>query len=329
MRRWAKLNDRQLAVLRRIGAGDSVTSDDGPLAHTVYALRDRGLVRLARADGRWTAELLDDGRFYLDHGHHPDQRQRGRPKRPAVLPAPVNLLGWDPFEVRTVHDVVDVPVNELMTELQANGGVLRIKDPDMAVRAGWRRAVNRARRDGLVPAGHHLRYLGRDVGDLVLTLHPGEHPATKSRQRVEVPDAIADVHPLVTRVGGLAVSDRQRDRVLRIVHALVTAAEERGFHGAPDQPGFTLTRRESFHIGITEGRVRVPSLHELGVGRHPSRGVRPTVPDGKLTLTLTGARPYPGRPGHWGDTTRWTLEDKLGEVITEIETRERLDQEES
>lgn len=74
MKRRAKLNDRQLTVLRRIGEDDQpVTSRESDLAVTVYALRSRGLVTTLRQDGAWVAQITNAGRYYLEHGQYPQQ----------------------------------------------------------------------------------------------------------------------------------------------------------------------------------------------------------------------------------------------------------------
>jgi hypothetical protein len=74
VRRWDPLNDRQLRLLRRIGEEDErVGSSDAGLATSVYALRARGLVTTPRRAGGWQAEITDAGRFYLEHGQHPDR----------------------------------------------------------------------------------------------------------------------------------------------------------------------------------------------------------------------------------------------------------------
>lgn len=79
VRRQTKLNNRRLAVLRRIGAGgDPVTARNPELARTVYALCARRLVTTPRTEGVWVAQLVDAGRFYLEHGQHP------------ILPTPSN-----------------------------------------------------------------------------------------------------------------------------------------------------------------------------------------------------------------------------------------------
>ena len=109
-----KLNERQLAVLRRIADGIApITSEEWDLARTVYALRDRKLVTTSRGDGMWTAHITDAGQFFVAHGHYPDKapgpavQQRGR-RQSHVLP------------------------RDLLTQLHASDGTLRISDPDQA-----------------------------------------------------------------------------------------------------------------------------------------------------------------------------------------------------
>lgn len=81
MHRWTPINDRQLALLTRIGEGsDPVTSESPELALTARALKERGLIAMPKEGGRWQAEISDAGRFYLQHGHHPD-RPEPAPRR--------------------------------------------------------------------------------------------------------------------------------------------------------------------------------------------------------------------------------------------------------
>ena len=48
------------------------------MRRSTYALRDRGLVTVSRRGGGWRAEVTEAGRFYLQHGHHPDHPAHGR-----------------------------------------------------------------------------------------------------------------------------------------------------------------------------------------------------------------------------------------------------------
>jgi hypothetical protein len=59
MPRRTRLNKRQIAVLQRICDNtEPVTSAESTLANTVYALRNRGLVTTAWADGQWSASPM-------------------------------------------------------------------------------------------------------------------------------------------------------------------------------------------------------------------------------------------------------------------------------
>ncbi|WP_405614384.1 hypothetical protein OG292_16660 [Streptomyces sp. NBC_01511] len=79
---WSPLNGRQLALLARIGDGtDPVTSDSPELAPTVRALKERRLVTMPRQGGKWQAEITDAGRFFLEHGHHPDRPEPAQRKQ--------------------------------------------------------------------------------------------------------------------------------------------------------------------------------------------------------------------------------------------------------
>lgn len=74
MRRWTPLNDRQLALLTHIGEGtDPLTYDSPDLARTAQVLKERGLITMPKKGGRWKAEIAKAGRFYLQHGRHPDR----------------------------------------------------------------------------------------------------------------------------------------------------------------------------------------------------------------------------------------------------------------
>ncbi|MEJ8673057.1 hypothetical protein WKI71_45605 [Streptomyces sp. MS1.AVA.1] len=149
-----KLNEPQLDVLRRICHSETpVTSDDSRLAATVYALRSRGLVTTAQADGRWSAAPTEAG------------RQRLAQADPTLAPSTTGSASSTAAEAA-----------ELIIKLQQAGGTVRITDPTPDERARWRRALRAARADHLVPEGHQLQHTGRDKGDLVITLRPGSRP---------------------------------------------------------------------------------------------------------------------------------------------------------
>ncbi|MEV0533410.1 hypothetical protein AB0J08_16765, partial [Kitasatospora sp. NPDC050463] len=91
-----KAEQAQLALLTRIGEGvNPVTSDEPTLAVTARALKGRGLVLMPKAaDKKWRAEITDVGRFYLEHGHHPDQpaKKVGRPAERGQVQEPATKV---------------------------------------------------------------------------------------------------------------------------------------------------------------------------------------------------------------------------------------------
>jgi len=336
-----KLNDRQLAVLRRIGDGDApVTSAAHELARTVYALRSRRLVDTPRRDGVWTAVITDAGRFYLQHGRYAD-RGASPTRRPGTSP--------DPQPVRSaVAAVPDVPgPGELIDKVRAAGGVVRVASPDAVTRAAWRRAIHAAKEKGLVPDGYHLRHRGRDDDDLVVELVGGDHPGRRywaqERQRLAIPDTLIEPHPVVVVLRReerrLAVSSTSRDRALRLIQALVSAAEQDGdtvaLPDTDDLPGFcVVVGRWSYRLVMEEEWDTVERLPDPDAEHdgkvYAWQRVQPvaeSAPSGRLRLSLPDD-PYGhrGRPRRWADRQRWRLDDKLPDILGEIRTRAKVDE---
>jgi hypothetical protein len=195
MQRWAQLNDRQLAVLRRVGAGtDPVTAKNPELATTVRALRGRGLVTMPRQDGIWSAEITEAGQFYLDRGYHPDKPQATSATKPPARPAPPPRL----------PDDKDLQATELIDRLHQEGGTLRVPDPDDATRRYYRSTISLAKRRGLVPSGYHLLHTGRDTGDVIIRLEndTDRDETDWNRIRLSVRDIITDQHLVTARLTG-------------------------------------------------------------------------------------------------------------------------------
>ncbi|QQQ75482.1 hypothetical protein IOD16_31005 [Saccharothrix sp. 6-C] len=337
MKRWTQLTDHQLAVLQRVGdPDDQVTARDSALATTVYALRNRGLVVTPRVDGRWRAEITVAGRFYLEHGYHPE-----RPDVPGQAGTLSRRRSPRPASEKK-RSARQITVETLLQLLEEQDGSVRVEDPDSETRAAWRRAIAAVKRQNLVPAGMHLRHHGRDEGDLVIELVQGEHPDAKywePRPQLAAPEADPP-HPAVAKLSRdpapLRVSKDSRERALRLLHILATEWERSGHAVAveADQPGLTFTSGTSrFVLEVSEESdlVEAPHLEELE--RKPTYSwqrvpVRSRyVSSGRLVLELPHSWDYNGRRRRWADRTRWSLEDKLGDVLKELEGRVRLDEE--
>jgi hypothetical protein len=224
MQRWPKLSDGQLAILRRIGENaEPVTSGTAGLARTVYALRTRKLVTTPWRDGSWTAEITEDGRFYLAHDRYPDHLQR-IPLRPPSGREPARGKAGTAGRRAQAVTAAELAAG-LIQEIQQAGGTLHVADPDDGTRARYRRALHAARQHGAVPEGCHLLHTGRDEGDLVIRLESDAHrdETDWNRIRLSARDLITDPGALAARLQedrhSVDVSDAVLDRALEVVRA--------------------------------------------------------------------------------------------------------------
>ncbi|GAA4049152.1 hypothetical protein GCM10022248_15140 [Nonomuraea soli] len=331
MRRWAKLNERQMATLRRIAEGDPVTAKDSDLARTVYALRDRGLVSTPRTNGVWVAEVTEAGRFYLEHGYY---RGATAPRSPTVS----SKSGKRSANVRpqSPHALAA----ELIKRLQDEGGTLHVRDPDEASRALHRRALDAAKRHGLIPEGFRLLHTGRDRGDLILRLEDAAQPDETDWNRIRLsardlitePDELADWLREDRR--SIDVTDAMIGRALKVIRALADdllkhghslgisrRGKPRGLHAYASGHQYALNIREELdrvpHV-YTEEELRSRKLYTW-------QRVTPEydeVPSGRLRLELGEGRGL----RCWADDKRSRLEDKLRAVVKEIARRAEADQ---
>jgi hypothetical protein len=344
MARWAPLNERQFSVLQRVAdPKDSVTSRESRLANTVYALRARKLVDTIRVRGvGWQARITEAGRHYLVHGAYQQPAAKASSSRtrrpvPATPPSKRAVAGKDRLVIAG---------EELLRRLHDAACMLRIADPNDEERAAWRRAIHAAKQRGLIPAGTHLRHSGRDRDDLVIELVDGAHPGARywkgERPQVEVPRTLETPHPVVAepqrRTDLIAVSPESRSRALSLVQALVEEALRREHVVHLDEsgaPGFCVViGRWPYRLVMSEEWTTVdqlPTIKELdATGAYEWQRIRPerqTVPSGRLTLELPDDWRYRGRPRRWGDRQRWRLDDKLRDILAEIEARAALAEE--
>lgn len=319
-----RLNDRQVAVLRRIcQEEDPVTSADSALAHSVYALRRRGLVTTVWVDGRWTAAPTPAGHQRLARAAAP----ASSPARRAGELPPDTAPATSPPMKPPAH----AAAARLIADIEYAGGVLRVTDPPPAERARLRRALHAARASGLLPPGHHLSHTGRDKGDLVIRLLAGQPQARPLERPVSVPvneDLPATALHTVVRACRLPVCPDCEARARRILHALAVAADGRGMTIDPapqeSRASLVITVHDTlFPLVLREGAVEIPDTESL---RYPWQRVtrHTTKPSHLLDLSLAHDWAHRGRRYQWGDRRRWRLEDKLPQVLSEIEQRAEI-----
>ncbi|HEX3511961.1 MAG TPA: hypothetical protein VHT27_12770 [Solirubrobacteraceae bacterium] len=328
------LTEKQVLLLRWIADGcRDGASDDGYYRISAAALRNRGLVKTAGRGPTWTATITEAGSEYLAKVDGPDP----------PVPREANVSVTE----QLVNDVVSV------------GGVLRVP------RRGWysRDGVdyeNRARmaaRHGKVPNGKRLTVtaINREL-EIRLVDAPGRRYDRAELAPVVVPERVGRYHPSARhfreRSERHEISREQLARATRIIHAIATEAERRGWSVQGSSESKNGYGRESWtgtkdgHLVITAQehvfrlRLQEKGVHtrgaweeEVRLYRNVSRGSvfyrdreYPSGPHdaratGLLVLELNPGSLHGGRQSRFADRQSWTLEERLPHLFREIEER--------
>ena len=347
------LNAAQIEVLRWIAAGSPPGEMEG-YTHRISAaaLRTRGLVRTAGRGETWRADLTERGREQLERldgeqpmtspGREPEGADARPPAARGEPPATANP------EVERLSKT-----EQLVADVLAAGGQLTLPDDTAHGGTNWRQRAYAAQRHGKVPPGKHLSVSWTN-GGFKIELHDGETGNELGADAVPVPARLSKYHPVAVefrnRTALHEVSRQALPRVLRIVHALAKEADRRGHRIAcvsvredlygrsewkPSQDG-----QLTFRIGGHDLKVR---LWEKGAGlrgpydrqmkrwqddrRKPFREMqfldRPKPYDSNATgeLNIEALGWANGRQTRWGDRQRWTVEDRLPQLLRELETQ--------
>ncbi|MER0240832.1 PE-PGRS family protein [Streptomyces sp. HSW2009] len=351
MHRWSPLNDRQLALLTRIqGGADPVTSDSPELALTARALKERRLITMPKQNGKWQAEITDAGRFYLEHGHHPDrpepaqrkQRSTGSGQRTRPVPPPQKQAAapstTKPAPKRAAKTSQPSPAEvgaALIAEVQQAGRFLRIPNPSDEQRASYRRAFDAARQ--CAPDGYHLKYSGRAKGDFFLGLLrvTGEDETEWNRIRLARSRVITDIEDVIAAVtadhSAFEISEEVLPRVLSLLRLLAEQALAR--HGdiavskKRRQPRPLLTvHGRTYEVSFSERQKPVRYVpKQEGRRTYDWQRVTPaqkSEPSGELELLVSQQSGYSyGWKKDWADTAKKALEDQIGSVFRALKAR--------
>lgn len=359
MRRWDPLNKLQLAVLERVDASEDLRGpENGRIRHSANALRDRGLITISRRHGRWQAEMTEAGRFYLDHGHHPDHprhtddgskvekaKQNRGTRTDERAPATTQTSRsreptTSPKTIRTAEKR-RTEAAQLVERLTADSRVV-IKAPTEDDIDHWRRVVDFAKRHGLVPDGHRIekiRQWNRDR-DLHINLVRGRHPNTR-RTGVEdlplvaVPQTLRAPHTVVGRLrddsGRLVMPKDLRRRCLLILQGLAAEADRRG-HKIKDCP---VREEHRYYYGYSsngpnysrrsgEVDVEIDSYRYTVTIQQESPQSANDEKVRRLQIELPAYRAE-GRQYRWADRKTRSVEEALPAVLHELETRAKED----
>jgi hypothetical protein len=172
-------------------------------------------------------------------------------------------------------------------------------------------------------------------------------PEETTRQ-IHVPSRASKLHPVVAEArdkGLIPVSKNVMSRSVRIAHALALACEQEGWtvrsreksltrwgHPWNDRALFVIDTgeyRQGLFIGEENDRSdHVPTTYEqrqkdrYGYSYAPKYDYKAS---GRLFIEIDSH--YRGRRQKWADRQRWTIEEKLGQIIDEIEARNLLEHE--
>ncbi|MGC9667684.1 hypothetical protein ACNTMW_14150 [Planosporangium sp. 12N6] len=196
---------------------------------------------------------------------------------------------------------------DFLALLEDGGGVVQVADPPEQIRAAWRRAIHALKQHNEVPDGWHLLHRGRNSGDLVIQLKPGQHPWRANRpgvgSRILVPELLADPHPVVDALRNqparLPASPQNRSRTLMLLEALAREAERRGLVVRAGQDAALLQV--------------VADEEPYSVRVHEETGARWTL---RVVVGLVGAGT--GGRDRWADRAKQPVEEQLGDILDEI-----------
>ncbi|MDG4803735.1 hypothetical protein [Micromonospora sp. WMMD980] len=342
MQRWDRLNERQVALLRQIADGDNLSTPEGaPHRTSARALQTRRLIDITRKGGLWRATVTEAGRYYLEHGSHPEDPAHlarptpSRPKAESVPPKRSAAASTDGTGSATL-----ALAQQLVDQLKRGDGVLRVEEPDEQTRARYRRAIHAAKQQNLLPDGYELRHTGRDRGDIVVRLYNKANGASRgwdpfriaSRHQTTIDEEII---ALQKNPSALTVSTELLPRALELVRLLAAAARSRGHRLVVNTKGARPTlslrlEKAKRAVRMTEEYDKVP--HVLTDDERWRQRRQPwislpefdRVPSGRLVLEVNRAD-Y-GKSDTWTDDKRTMLETRVHKIIRGVETGYLADQ---
>ncbi|MGG2459212.1 hypothetical protein ACO0M4_05180 [Streptomyces sp. RGM 3693] len=352
------LNEPQLQVLRWVGQGCPEDLWEGT-AHKLscQALQSRGLVKVSKREGQWSARLTASGQYFLDHGSYPPDKPRARGG------APAQKAGPPPATVSTgqkASEPVDAPTpppspnsgprkrkttvtEQLLEELVEAGGRIVKREASGRETEKWPIRVAAARRSGKIPKAKELHGgWCRDGYEIRLVDTPAWRLAVLSP--IPVPSRLTKPYPVVKALQGLpqpmGLTKSVQNRAFRLIHALLTATQGAGHtvvigtaNAAPPPhrrrggpPHFTITaqgQKCEFLVLQEQDRVEhVPTRKELADAEKYSWARPPRYdysPADRLRIAVSGGLPH--RAGEWADTAARPLEDQLAEIVQEVGLR--------
>lgn len=333
-------------MLQWVGAGcPAGVWETSSYKTTCQALQNRGLVTISRKGGQWNVALTSVGQHYLAHGTYPPRGTRSQKTQAATPQPPSNRAQETPAAVRKPSPPPQPRVTfteQLLQELAEAGGRI-VKSGSGPDSANWPSRIAAARRSGRIPETKEL-YGGWCRGGYEINLV--DIPAWRLAvlEPVPVPSRLVRPHPVVRAMQNerqpLGLTKPVQGRALRLIQALIAAAENDGHSSSAGQTGFAppshRRRRASPHFSITaQGQTvgflvlqeqdrtePVATEKELTEAKKYSWVRIPRfdyTPSEHLRFVLSGGQPH--RASEWADTLGRSLEEQLAEIAQEVALR--------
>ncbi|RRO17648.1 hypothetical protein EIL87_10265 [Saccharopolyspora rhizosphaerae] len=290
--------------------------------------------------------ITDAGRYYLEHGRYPREpvydrhvgafRSRSGDAKPGTPDGESGRKGAKDIGERSRTAVSAhrlEAAEDLIANLQRDGEVV-VNDAGPKERDDLRRVIDFAKRHHLIPAGQRIEKSKWRTGDIRVRLvsesHLNSRP-TSAKADIDVPISVQEWHPLLAASSQpgelLSVSEESLPRAMRITQALLVEAEKRGYEvgWSEDASQGIEIRIDGFAqvVAIEEELVKqdvLPAASELE-STYGWQRIRPEtkeVPSGKLAMSVSGVWRF-GAQRRWADRKRWSLEDRLGDVLSAVE----------
>lgn len=323
-----KLNERQLALLKRVAEGDDLSGEESlPERQSAHALSNRGLITVSKRGGVFRVELTGAGRARLrrEAGGGNDVQQGAKSSA-----SPAEGKHKAPDATVETAQLRAKQAEQLMAELAKNS-TFTVSEPTEDELATWRKVVDFAKRNGFVPEGKRLEKSSAWSKDLTITLIDGVHPNTKPASpppespTVRVPESLRGCHPAIAELRDdekrLVMPKPQRRRSLLILQAIAGAAERHGYKVKHEPVG--LKRLDYYgNRGAHEGAISVAIdrfTFTVTIGQVSPKSEKPERAEALvIDVPKYGVQ---GRQTRWPDAKRRKVEDVLDLIIPELETQ--------
>lgn len=236
---------------------------------------------------------------------------------------------------------------QLVDDVIAAGGSLVVPQ-----RSYWEKGVDyekrvqEAHRHGKVPAGKRLVITRLPATEMRIDLVDAPEGTDVELSPVPVPERVGRYHAAARAFRDHAdehrISRAALPRAVRILQGLVVEAEARGFTVTSEKDqndrygrnrgtgrGRTVLSMDGYSVTVDVAEEGMQSWwywqQQNSVGyRSPSRAASRSSYEanatGRLTIELDGYS-RSGRQVRWSDRKRWTVEDKLPELLREVQVR--------